>query len=190
MSENLFIILKKSKIFNDFYYNGFKLDACYALFDKSSENYTSCIENPTVIDLNSTEAVKQFLIRNIDLLEYEIDSKYGNENFNLLEFMIGDDYIRVLLVFKQLYINVYERFEKTIENILVNEIKISKIKCLIVCCSLIIWVILNLFYITFYLKKYFEKLLLVSKSFIQIIPTNIIFNTPDLEAWLEKTNEH
>ncbi len=190
LSENLFIILKKSKIFNDFYYNGFKLDACYALFDKSSENYTSCIENPTVIDLNSTEAVKQFLIRNIDLLEYEIDSKYGNENFNLLEFMSGDDYIRVLLVFKQLYINVYERFEKTIENILVNEIKISKIKCLIVCCSLIIWVFLNLFYITFYLKKYFEKLLLVSKSFIQIIPTNIIFNTPDLEAWLEKTNEH
>ena len=104
--------------------------------------------------------------------------------------MSGDDYIRVLLVFKQLYINVYERFEKTIENILVNEIKISKIKCLIVCCSLIIWVILNLFYITFYLKKYFEKMLLVSKSFIQIIPTNIIFNTPDLEAWLEKTNEH
>jgi hypothetical protein len=37
-----------------------------------------------------------------------------------------------------------------------------------------------------YIKKYFKRMLLVSKSFIQIIPTNLIFNTPDLEVWLEK----
>ncbi len=104
--------------------------------------------------------------------------------------MSGDDYTRVLLIFKEFYINVYERFENIIEKVLVNEIKVSKVKCLIISFSLIISAILYLIYIIFYLKKYYEKMLLVSKSFIQIIPTNVIFNTPDLEAWLEKTDKN
>jgi hypothetical protein len=104
--------------------------------------------------------------------------------------MSGDDYTRILLIFKEFYINVYERFENIIENVLVNEIKVSKVKCLIISFSLIISGILNLLYIIFYLKKYYEKMLLVSKSFIQIIPTNVIFNTPDLEAWVEKTDKN
>lgn len=140
--------------------------------------------------MNSTDAVKQFILRNIDLLDYEIDTKNEIKNFNSLEIMSGDDYIRILLIFKEFYINVYERFENIIENVLVNEIKVSKVKCLIISFSLIISGILNLLYIIFYLKKYYEKMLLVSKSFIQIIPTNVIFNTPDLEAWLEKTDKN
>ena len=190
LSENLFQTLKKSKMFNDLYYNGFKLNACYALFDKSSDNYSKCITNPMIIEFNSTDAVKQFILRNIDLLDYEIDTKNEIENFNSLEIMSGDDYTRILLIFKEFYINVYERFENIIENVLVNEIKVSKVKCLIISFSLIISGILNLLYIIFYLKKYYEKMLLVSKSFIQIIPTNVIFNTPDLEAWVEKTDKN
>ena len=96
------------------------------------------------------------------------------------------DYSHALVIYQFYYISVFERFENTIENVLGNEIKNVKMKCIIICCILIIWVICNILYMILYIKKYFQRMLLVSKSFIQIIPTNLIFNTPDLEAWVEK----
>ena len=138
-------------------------------------------------EFNSTEAFKQFILKKIIMLEYILFFNVENiENYDTLEIMSKDDYSHALIIYQFYYISVFERFEDTIENILGNEINNVKKKCIIICCILTIWVICNILYMILYIKKYFKRMLLVSKSFIQIIPTNLIFNTPDLEVWLEK----
>ena len=187
LTDILFQSIKKSKKFYDFYYNGFKLNACYALYEKTNPKYDECLNSDLPKEFNSTEAFKQFILKKIIMLEYILFFNVENiENYDTLEIMSKDDYSHALIIYQFYYISVFERFEDTIENILGNEINNVKKKCIIICCILTIWVICNILYMILYIKKYFKRMLLVSKSFIQIIPTNLIFNTPDLEVWLEK----
>ena len=96
------------------------------------------------------------------------------------------EYLKILKAYKLYYINVFQRFEDTIQDVLVNRINNTKKYNLLLCVFLVILPFSILIYSLTALKSYFQRMLLISKSFIQIIPSYVIFNTPSLESWLEK----
>ena len=186
-SDSLYKTLPKFKSFYDFYYIGFKLDACYSLFEKDSENYNICKNSKWVILLNNTESFKEYIIRKLKILEEDYNYQYNNnDTFNSIQMFTNNEYIKILYIYELYYINVFQRFEDTIQDVLINRIKTNKYFIFILSALLIILSLLIFLYTSTVLQKYFSKMYSISKSFIQIIPTYIIFNTPALENWLEK----
>ena len=100
------------------------------------------------------------------------------------------DYVTILGNYELYYINVFQRFEEKIQDVLTNRIKNNKIFIYSLSLVLIILSLLIFIYTSTILKKYFYKMFFISKSFIQIIPTYLIFNTPALENWLEKEGKN
>jgi hypothetical protein len=96
------------------------------------------------------------------------------------------EYLTILGNYELYYINVFQRFEDTIQDVLVNRIKNNKRFIYLLSCVLVVLSLLIFLYTLIFLQKYFYKMFIISKSFIQIIPTYLIFNTPALENWLEK----
>ena len=68
LSNDLFDSLPKFKDFNAFYYNAFLLNACLALYEEKSENYTNCLNIEIIHSINNTHAFKNYIINTIDKL--------------------------------------------------------------------------------------------------------------------------
>ena len=186
-ADSLYKTLQKFKSFYDFYYIGFKLDACYSLFDKGSDEYNTCKNSEWPILLNNTESFKEYIIRKLTILE--IDFYYqlnNNKSFDPIYMFDNKEYLTILGNYELYYINVFQRFEDTIQDVLVNRIKNNKRFIYLLSCVLVVLSLLIFMYTLIFLQKYFYKMFIISKSFIQIIPTYLIFNTPALENWLEK----
>ena len=63
LSNDLFDSLPKFKDFNAFYYNAFLLNACLALYEEKSENYTNCLNIEIIHSINNTNAFKNYIIK-------------------------------------------------------------------------------------------------------------------------------
>ena len=187
LSDSLYKTLPKFKTFYNFYYIGFKLDACYSLYIKDSYEYNKCKKEDWPISFNNTESFKEFILRKISILEYEYQYNLNyNKSFSSIEMFDHIEYLKILKAYQLYYINVFQRFEDTIQDVLVNRINNIKKYNLLLCAFLVILPFSILIYSLTALKSYFQRMLLISKSFIQIIPSYVIFNTPSLESWLEK----
>ena len=190
-AESLYKTLPKFKPFYDFYYIGFKLDACYSLYEKGTEDYNICKNSKWPILLNNTESFKEFIIRKLTILEKDFFYQLNyNKSFSAIHMFTNKDYVTILGNYELYYINVFQRFEEKIQDVLTNRIKNNKIFIYSLSLVLIILSLLIFIYTSTILKKYFYKMFFISKSFIQIIPTYLIFNTPALENWLEKEGKN
>ena len=95
----------------------------------------------------------------------------------------------IIIYFKEYFIPVHSRFDNILYVSFENKAKEIKFYSDCLFYFMFIWIGINIFYQIFFYIPYFEKMLIISIHFIQVIPSNIILNTPELENWLEKA-EH
>ncbi len=176
--------------FNDlyyFYYKGFLLDACLSLHEINSIDYQNCLEQNFLHLINNTSSLRQYLLKKIDDLQY-IHQIYflSDSNFNPYIMFTMDEYTHILYSYSNYYIPVHTRYDYIFSKAFQNKAKIIKLKIDFLFYFLIFWSISNIIYQFVYYIPFFKKMTKISINFIQIIPSSIILDTPELEKWLEQ----
>ena len=189
LSTYLYDTLPQFKEFNYFYYNAFLFDACLALYDKQSENYTDCFNNSIIHLTNNTDALRNLIINKIDNLIHIFHYlKKSYDNFNCYIMFTRVEYSEINIFFSNFYINVHDRFNNIIKESFHKKSNDIKFYTDILLIILVLWSVGNIFYQYFIYIPYFKKMIKISTHFIQIIPSSFILETPDLENWLEKAD--
>ena len=97
-----------------------------------------------------------------------------------------DQYNDIIHYFTTYYIPIYTRFNEIMDLAFENTSKDIKSYMDILFEFVICWIIGTIIYQFLFYIPFFEKMLIISINFIQIIPSSIILDTPELENWLEK----
>ena len=190
LSNTFYNTLPKFKDFYDFYYKGYLIDACKSLYNINTEEYKKCYNSSFPKLINNTNAIREYLEKEIESLTYVYKYNYLNfNNFNPLIMFTLKEYNNIIIYFKEYFIPVHSRFDNILGISFENKSK--EIKFYIDCLFyfMFFWIGINIFYQIFFYIPYFEKMLIISIHFIQVIPSHIILETPELENWLEKA-EH
>ena len=96
-----------------------------------------------------------------------------------------DEYTHILYSYSNYYIPVHTRYDHIFSKAFQNKAKKIKLKIDFLFYFLIFWSISNIIYQFVYYIPFFKKMTKISINFIQIIPSSIILDTPELEKWLE-----
>ena len=186
LSYDLYDSLPEFNEFNSFYYNAFLFDACLALYEEKSENYINCSNKEIVHSINNTNALQNYIIRKIDKLTIIFYFRLFNENINGYLMFAQNEYIEILDSFNNFYIPVYERFDSILNNSFDKKSKFIKYYTNLLLVLMIGWSFTNILYQYYFYIPFLKKMIKISTNFIEIIPSNFILETPDLENWLEK----
>ena len=187
---NLYETLPKFKEFYDFYYYSFMLDACKALHDFDSDDYKKCDSQYFPHLVNNTDSLRDYLIKKIEDITYTYESKVSNDpNFNSYTMFTMKEYTHILYSYTNYYIPVHSRFDLILKRSFENKAKNIKFYIDFLFVFIFCWFIANLLYQYIIYIPLFEKMFVISRNFIKVIPCSIILNTPELEKWLEKA-EH
>ena len=186
--SKLFIALSKFSVYEDFYYNGYMKDTCYSLYDINSENYIECKNNLELTSLlNSTDATKIILLKNIEKILYQLEtSVIEDSNYDSYNLLNTNFYSLILLIYDFYYIPVVDKLRTIIEKSVKHYINTKKRILIIINIIFVISTFLNLCYINFIFLPILNKRIYISRSFIYIIPSSYISSTQVLENWLEK----
>ena len=180
--------LPKFSILDNYYTKYYLLDACLAMnYEKNTELYNNCYENEIVKSLNNTKSFIDFIIYEINNINYEVQQNLdnfffefqiiGSSSFINLEDAFYNYVSPTIQIFNDI---ILESIDKKLDNIN-NFIKII----FSIYISILIFFIL---YVKLKFLPLFEYLLSVSKCVIKIIPTSIISSNQVLENWLDKLN--
>jgi len=178
----------------DFFEKKYMLDICstiseinHVTYDTNSELQKNEIinkcKNDTIIEsANHTISLITLIkdsIYNLDkkfLLKSPQDklNKFSDENFKMIEY-IYHNYLN------KVYANLEYYIELSLENFSLE------IEIFIVAFMILFSVLILLFaiYIYFVYIKTLIHMLSISRCVLRVIPTNVIFDTPKLEAWIE-----
>jgi hypothetical protein len=173
---------------NDFYYNRFNQDYCLTMSEKDSDEYKKCkeISNMNQNQINSTTgliAVAEDIIHsiyNIYLYNLEKDNTYsGYEIFIIYQYdyitYINDNFLMTVIPF-------IDKVVRNCFNAIISEKK--HISYLLLSALLLISIAHYIFDLNYLLPK-LMKYVKISKNFIQIIPSNLIFQTVELENYID-----
>lgn len=183
-----------SDIYN-FYENKYMLDICFTISDvseiyfklntedKKLQIINSCKKDNIIVASNQTNSLIKIikdsifnLEKNINLqpTDYSNAVQFTNENFRVIEYIYYN------------YLNkIYPNFEYYIESAIngfSSNIEIFILIFMILFCLLIF---IFAIYIYFFYINTLINLLAISRCVLRVIPTNVIFETPKLEAWIE-----
>ena len=190
LSSTFYDNLPKFKDLYDFYYKGYLIDTCRALYDFNTENYFQCYNNSFIKLTNNTNSIREYLEKEIESLTNVYKYYYNSlDYFEPLFMFTLKEYQNIIVYFKEYFIPVHSRFDNILYVSFENKAKEIKFYSDCLFYFMFIWIGINIFYQIFFYIPYFEKMLIISIHFIQVIPSNIILNTPELENWLEKA-EH
>ena len=175
--------------FYDFYFNKFLLDLCAAIYDKSDEKYENCKKLDFVLIVNNTYSISTLIDYEINLLLYQNSISKSNESYNPKLLFSSEYYQNAKFIYKNFFLPVIN----TMNNAVNQSIKktADEIYRNILICSIILIIVYisNAAYIKIFFSKNLIEKLIVSRSFILIIPTIHIFKTQDLEDWLEQVDK-
>ena len=186
--SKLFNALSKFPIYEDFYYNGYMKDTCYSLYNENTENYKNCKNNLELTSiLNSTDATKTILLKNIEKLLYQLEtSLIEDPDFDSYNLLNTNFYSLILQIYNLYYIPVVDKLRIIIKKSINNYIKSRKRILIIINIFFLVYVLMNLIYVNFIFLPILNKRIFISRSFIYIIPSSYISTTQVLENWLEK----
>ena len=186
--SKLFKALPKFSVYEDFYYNGYMKDTCYSLYDKDSINYKECKNDLELTSiLNSTDATKIVLLKNIQKILYQLEtSLLEDPNYDSYNLLNTNFYSLILQIYNLYYIPVVDKLRKIIQKSFKNYINTKKRILIIINIIYVIFTFLNLCYVNFIFLPILNKRIFISRSFIYIIPSSYISSTQVLENWLEK----
>ena len=185
LALTLYKNLKNYQKMNNYYNNYFLNNACGACYEIDSEPYNECMKNKFAQSLNNTDAFLDFVIEKVrnlgDMIIYNVSGAYiapyilcSTTDFNEMEkayyLYITPTIARFRII---IYISFYDIFNKCWDNILL----------LIFSNAFVI--LLVILYIKFIFLSHIKEYLSVSKSIVKIIPTNVIINNGDIEAFIE-----
>ena len=184
----LYKVLPKFPLFNDFYYNGYMKDTCYSLYDKNTKEYINCKNEHYYINLlNSTDSTKTILLNFVEKEIYQLEtSLIEDENFDSLNLITISDYGSILTIYNIYYIPVVEKMNNIVNNSFIQKIKKYKKYLIVINLIFALFIFLNAFYVNFVFLPLLIKRIYISRSFIYIIPSSYISSTQVLENWLEK----
>ena len=97
-----------------------------------------------------------------------------------------NEYIEIINYFNNFYIPVYERFDSILNYSFDKKSKFIKYYTNLLLVLMIGWSFINILYQYYFYIPFLKKMIKISTNFIEIIPSNFILETPDLENWLEK----
>ncbi len=186
--SKLYNALSKFSVYEDFYYNGYMKDNCYSLYDKNTKNYQECKNNNVLTSiLNSTDATKIVLLKNIEKILYQLEtSLFENPNYDSYNLLNTDFYSLILQIYNLYYIPVVDKLRKIIQKSFKNYINTKKRILIIINIIYAVLTFFNLCYVNFIFLPNLNKRIFISRSFIYIIPSSYISSTQVLENWLEK----
>ena len=184
----LYKVLPKFPLFNDFYYNGYMKDTCYSLYDKNTKEYINCKNEHYYINLlNSTDSTKTILLNFVEKEIYQLEtSLIEDENFDSLNLITISDYGSILTIYNIYYIPVVEKMNNIVNNSFIQKIKKYKKYLIVINLIFALFIFLNAFYVNFVFLPLLIKRIYISRCFIYIIPSTYISSTQVLENWLEK----
>ena len=173
---------------NDFYYNRFNQDYCLTMFEKDTDDYKKCIEYSKMnkAQINSTSGLISIAediihsIYGIYIYNFEKDNNYsGYEIFSIYQYdyitFINDKYLMpVIPVIDNVIHNCFDA-------IISDKKHISYLLLSALVAISIAHYIFDLNYLLPKLMNYVK----ISKNFIQIIPSSLIFQTVELENFIE-----
>ena len=190
LSINFYNTLPKFKDFYDYYYNAYLFDACKSLYEVNSDDYKFCYKDEIIHLINNSNSLREYLIKEIETLTYTHNEYVlNNANFNSFTMFTLDKYNDIIHYFTTYYVPIHTRFNDIMD--LAFENKSNEIKSYIdfLFEFIICWIIITIIYQFLFYIPFFEKMLIISINFIQVIPSSIILDTPELENWLEKADQ-
>ena len=190
LSINFYNTLPKFKDFYDYYYNAYLFDACKSLYEVNSDDYKFCYKDEIIHLINNSNSLREYLIKEIETLTYTHNEYVlNNANFNSFTMFTLDKYNDIIHYFTTYYVPIHTRFNDIMD--LAFENKSNEIKSYIdfLFEFIICWIIITIIYQFLFYIPFFEKMLIISINFIQVIPSSIILDTPELENWLEKSEQ-
>ena len=99
-----------------------------------------------------------------------------------------NEYIEIINYFNNFYIPVYKRFDDVFYISFDKKSKSIKYYTNLLLVLMVFWSFFNILYQYYFYIPFLNKIIKMSFNFIQIIPSNFILETPDLENWLEKVD--
>ena len=188
-NKKLAITLYKNLKYYDkmnYYYNNYiLLNACGACFDIESELYNICMNDTFPQSLNNTDAFLDFILEKVTNIGNMIMNNVSGALTAPYILCKSTDYMEMEKAYylyitptiprfrNVIYISFCDIFNKCWDNILL----------LIFANEFLI--LLVIFYIRFIFLSNIKEYLSVSKSIVKIIPTNVIINNGDIEAFIE-----
>ena len=175
--------------FYDFYFNKFLLDICAAIYDKTDENYEVCKKVNFVQALNNTYSLFFMIEYEINLLIYYNSMYENDENYSPKSLFSSEYYQSATFKYRDFLLPVMNTMNNAVKQSIKKAADNIHLNILICSIILIIVYITNATYIKIFFSKNLIEKLIVSRSFILIIPTIHIFKTQDLEDWLEQVDK-
>ena len=183
----LYNTLPKFNDLYDFYYNCFLLDACATIYDMNSIDYKKCIEQKFPQLINNTSSLRQYLLQKINELTYIYEFNLLNDlNFNPYIMFTMEEYSQILYSYSNYYIPVQTKYDTIFSKAFEKKANEIKLNVDYLFYFLFVWSIYIIIYQFAYYIPFFGKMSKISINFIQIIPSSIILDTPELEKWLEQ----
>ena len=173
---------------SNFYNEKYLLNACAAVINKEEnlEEYNNCLDDITIITANNTENLLK-LMNDLYLnlkIEYEINLK-RNQSYYKKDLFGEESYGEIEKIFFKYVMPVEKNFvnyiiEDLSEFLSENKLIVTFIILIFGAVGILICILSRLFLINQLIHN-----LSVSRCIIKIIPTSIIINTQELEAWIE-----
>ena len=173
---------------NDFFYNKFNQDYCLTMYDEDTEEYKSCIEITKLenTQINSTSGlltISENIIQQIyDIYLYNFEKNNSFDGYEIFSFYqydyityINDNFLMPVIP------KVDKVIHKCFDDIISEKKTISYILLIILALIAIAHYIFDLYYLLPKLMNYLK----ISKNFIQIIPSSLIFQTVELENYID-----
>ena len=185
--------LKNFKKIEDFYNNKFLLNACESAIYKEQQEirYQICMNNSIIISSNNTDnliKVTANLIDNLykkDFMDKDFAETFNNVSYSRQALFNNTNFQRIEDIYYKYIFPVDYIFQDTIMSNLNEYLKFKKcLLIILVFCLTLLMVFYNISYICIFVPK-LVYLLNVSRCILRIIPTSVIMNSPEFEAWIE-----
>jgi hypothetical protein len=182
-----------------FYKEKYLLDICQSISDVNVITYKlnelkekekiikNCKEDEFVKSTNQTNSLIKLISEAIYNIDKDIFLKQKNVETKDQKFLEFENFnFKELEYFYYNYISkVYPNMENSIENSLLNMIKINDSFIFSLIILMTIFIFIFAIYIYFIYIKKLIHFLSISRCIFKIISTNMIFDTPKLVAWVE-----
>jgi fumarate reductase subunit D len=173
----------------DAYYNNkFLVNACASAFDykDNATLYNTCMSDPIITSANNTDSLLKLIAEKILTLTEKDKLKTATDsNYTITQLYKENAFVDL----ESIFYNYITPVSTKVETVMVSSLEMFltvKLWLLIVLCGcLVLCMIIMAIWIGICVVNQLIHLLGVSRCILKIIPTIVIYNTPELESWIE-----
>ena len=173
----------------DAYYNNkFLVNACASAFDVSDNAtlYNTCMNDPIITSANNTDSLLKLIAEKIlTLTEKNKLKTTTNSDYNITELYKENAFVDLESIFYNYITPVSANIEKVMVSSLEMFLTVKLWLLIVLCGCLVLCMIIMAIWIGICVVNQLIHLLSVSRCILKIIPTIVIYNTPELESWIE-----